>query len=41
MLPFILAWCRQAEGLSAADAARNLALVMLIREKTVQASADL
>jgi aspartyl-tRNA(Asn)/glutamyl-tRNA(Gln) amidotransferase subunit A len=38
MLPFILAWCRQAEGLSAADAARNLALVMLIREKAVAAS---
>ncbi len=38
MLPFILAWCRQAAGLSAADAARNLALVMLIREKTVAAS---
>jgi aspartyl-tRNA(Asn)/glutamyl-tRNA(Gln) amidotransferase subunit A len=39
MLPFILEWCRQAEGLSAADAARNLALVMLIREKAVAASA--
>jgi aspartyl-tRNA(Asn)/glutamyl-tRNA(Gln) amidotransferase subunit A len=39
MLPFILAWCRQAAGLSAADAARNFALVMLIREKAVAASA--
>jgi aspartyl-tRNA(Asn)/glutamyl-tRNA(Gln) amidotransferase subunit A len=39
MLPFILEWCRRAEGLSAADAARNLALVMLIREKAVAASA--
>ena len=39
MLPFILAWCRQAEGLTAADAARNFALVMLIREKAVAASA--
>jgi aspartyl-tRNA(Asn)/glutamyl-tRNA(Gln) amidotransferase subunit A len=39
MLPFILAWCRQAERLSAADAARNLALVMLIRETAVAASA--
>jgi Asp-tRNA(Asn)/Glu-tRNA(Gln) amidotransferase A subunit family amidase len=27
ILPFILAWCRQAEGLTAADAARNFALV--------------
>jgi aspartyl-tRNA(Asn)/glutamyl-tRNA(Gln) amidotransferase subunit A len=39
MLPFILAWCRQADGLTAADGARNLALVMLIREKAVAASA--
>ena len=39
MLPFILAWCRRSEGLSAADAARNFALVMLIREKAVAASA--
>jgi aspartyl-tRNA(Asn)/glutamyl-tRNA(Gln) amidotransferase subunit A len=38
MLPFILAWCRQAEGLSAADGARNFALVMLMREKAVEAS---
>jgi aspartyl-tRNA(Asn)/glutamyl-tRNA(Gln) amidotransferase subunit A len=39
MLPFILAWCRQSEGLSAADGARNFALVMLMREKAVAASA--
>ena len=38
MLPFILAWCRRSEGLSAADAARNFALVMLMREKAVAAS---
>src|SRR5499427_3717746 len=37
-LPFILAWCRQAEKLSAADGARNLALVMLMREKAVAAT---
>jgi Asp-tRNA(Asn)/Glu-tRNA(Gln) amidotransferase A subunit family amidase len=36
--PFIVAWCRQAEGSSAADAARNLALVMQIREAAVAAS---
>jgi aspartyl-tRNA(Asn)/glutamyl-tRNA(Gln) amidotransferase subunit A len=39
VLPFIAAWCRRAETLSAADAARNLALVMLMREKTVAATA--
>jgi aspartyl-tRNA(Asn)/glutamyl-tRNA(Gln) amidotransferase subunit A len=37
-LPFIVAWCRRAEKLSAADAARNLALVMLMREKAVAAT---
>jgi Asp-tRNA(Asn)/Glu-tRNA(Gln) amidotransferase A subunit family amidase len=35
VLPFIVAWCRRAEKLSAADAARNLSLVMLMREKAV------
>ena len=38
VLPFIVAWCRRAEKLSAADAARNLALVMLMREKAVAAT---
>jgi aspartyl-tRNA(Asn)/glutamyl-tRNA(Gln) amidotransferase subunit A len=38
VLPFIVAWCRRAEKLSAADAARNLALVMLTREKAVAAT---
>jgi aspartyl-tRNA(Asn)/glutamyl-tRNA(Gln) amidotransferase subunit A len=38
VLPFIAAWCRRAEALSAADAARNLALVMLMREKAVAAT---
>jgi len=38
VLPFILTWCRRAEKLSAADAARNLALVMLMREKAVAAT---
>ena len=38
VLPFIVAWCRRAEKLSAADAAHNLALVMLMREKAVAAT---
>jgi aspartyl-tRNA(Asn)/glutamyl-tRNA(Gln) amidotransferase subunit A len=38
VLPFIVTWCRRAEKLSAADAARNLALVMLMREKAVAAT---
>jgi aspartyl-tRNA(Asn)/glutamyl-tRNA(Gln) amidotransferase subunit A len=38
VLPFIAAWCRRAERLSAVDAARNLALVMLMREKAVAAT---
>jgi Asp-tRNA(Asn)/Glu-tRNA(Gln) amidotransferase A subunit family amidase len=38
VLPFIAAWCRRAEKLSAVDAARNLALVMLMREKAVAAT---
>jgi aspartyl-tRNA(Asn)/glutamyl-tRNA(Gln) amidotransferase subunit A len=38
VLPFIARWCRRAEALSGVDAARNLALVMLLREKTVAAT---
>jgi Asp-tRNA(Asn)/Glu-tRNA(Gln) amidotransferase A subunit family amidase len=38
VLPFIAAWCRRAERLSATDAARNLALIMLMREKAVAAT---
>jgi Asp-tRNA(Asn)/Glu-tRNA(Gln) amidotransferase A subunit family amidase len=38
VLPFIVAWCRRAEKLSAADAANNLALVMSMREKAVAAT---
>jgi aspartyl-tRNA(Asn)/glutamyl-tRNA(Gln) amidotransferase subunit A len=38
ILPFIVDWCRQAEGLSAADGVRNFALVMQMREKAVAAS---
>lgn len=37
-LPFIVAWCRRAERLSAADGANNLALVMSMREKAVAAT---
>ena len=37
-LPFIAAWCRRAERLSATDAARNFALIMLMREKAVAAT---
>jgi aspartyl-tRNA(Asn)/glutamyl-tRNA(Gln) amidotransferase subunit A len=37
-LPFIATWCGRAEKLSATDAARNLALVMLMREKAVMAT---
>ena len=37
-LPFIVTWCRRAEKLSAADGARNLTLVMLMREKAVAAT---
>jgi aspartyl-tRNA(Asn)/glutamyl-tRNA(Gln) amidotransferase subunit A len=37
-LPFIATWCRRAERLSATDAARNLALIMLMREKAVAAT---
>jgi aspartyl-tRNA(Asn)/glutamyl-tRNA(Gln) amidotransferase subunit A len=38
VLPFIAAWCRRAEKLSAVDAARNLSLIMLMREKAVAAT---
>jgi aspartyl-tRNA(Asn)/glutamyl-tRNA(Gln) amidotransferase subunit A len=37
-LPFILAWCERGEKLSAADAAENLQLVMLMRERAVGAT---
>jgi Asp-tRNA(Asn)/Glu-tRNA(Gln) amidotransferase A subunit family amidase len=37
-LPFIAAWCGRAERLSATDTARNLALIMLMREKAVAAT---
>jgi aspartyl-tRNA(Asn)/glutamyl-tRNA(Gln) amidotransferase subunit A len=37
ILPFILAWCRRAEGHSAADAMRALGQIMLMREKAVAA----
>jgi aspartyl-tRNA(Asn)/glutamyl-tRNA(Gln) amidotransferase subunit A len=40
ILPFIVAWCRRAEKLTAADAARSFALVMQIREKAVAATAS-
>ena len=39
ILPFIVAWCQRAAKLTAADAARNFALVMQIREKAVAATA--
>src|SRR6266849_6391999 len=39
VLPLSVAWCGRAETLSAADAARNLGLIMLMREKAVAASA--
>ena len=38
VLPFITTWCRRADKLSAVDAARNLALVMLMREKAMAAT---
>jgi aspartyl-tRNA(Asn)/glutamyl-tRNA(Gln) amidotransferase subunit A len=37
-LPFILAWCRRAEQLTAVDAADNLQLIMTMREKAVAAT---
>jgi Asp-tRNA(Asn)/Glu-tRNA(Gln) amidotransferase A subunit family amidase len=38
VLPFIVAWCRRAEKLSAVDTARNLGFIMLMREKAVAAT---
>ncbi len=38
VLAFITTWCRRADKLTAVDAARNLALVMLMREKAVAAT---
>jgi Asp-tRNA(Asn)/Glu-tRNA(Gln) amidotransferase A subunit family amidase len=37
-LPFVVAWCRRAEKLSAAEAANNLQLVMSMRERAVAAT---
>jgi Asp-tRNA(Asn)/Glu-tRNA(Gln) amidotransferase A subunit family amidase len=37
VLPFIAAWCRSAEGLSAVDALRAVGQIMTIREQTVAA----
>jgi Asp-tRNA(Asn)/Glu-tRNA(Gln) amidotransferase A subunit family amidase len=37
VLPFIIAWCRRAEGLNAVDALRALGQVMAIRETAVAA----
>ncbi|MGP0088414.1 MAG: amidase [Xanthobacteraceae bacterium] len=37
VLPFIVAWCRRAEGLNAVDALRALGQVFLMREKAVAA----
>jgi aspartyl-tRNA(Asn)/glutamyl-tRNA(Gln) amidotransferase subunit A len=37
VLPFILTWCRRAEGRSAVDAMRALSQIMLMREKAVGA----
>ena len=36
-LPFVVTWCQRAERLRATDAARNLALIMLMREKCLAA----
>jgi aspartyl-tRNA(Asn)/glutamyl-tRNA(Gln) amidotransferase subunit A len=38
VLPFIVAWSKRAEKLSAVDAANNLALIMLLRERAVAAT---
>jgi Asp-tRNA(Asn)/Glu-tRNA(Gln) amidotransferase A subunit family amidase len=38
VLPFIATWCRRAQKLTAADAARNLAQVMTMRECAVAAT---
>lgn len=37
VMPFILEWCRRAEGRSAVDALRALGQIMLMREKAVAA----
>jgi Asp-tRNA(Asn)/Glu-tRNA(Gln) amidotransferase A subunit family amidase len=37
VLPFILTWCRRAEGRKAVDAMRALSQIMLMREKAVGA----
>jgi aspartyl-tRNA(Asn)/glutamyl-tRNA(Gln) amidotransferase subunit A len=37
VLPFILEWCRRAEGRSAVEALRALGQIMLMREKAVAA----
>jgi Asp-tRNA(Asn)/Glu-tRNA(Gln) amidotransferase A subunit family amidase len=37
VMPFILAWCRRAEGRSAVDALRALGQIMVMREKAVAA----
>jgi aspartyl-tRNA(Asn)/glutamyl-tRNA(Gln) amidotransferase subunit A len=37
ILPFILAWCRRAEGHSAVDVVRALGQIMLMREEAVAA----
>jgi Asp-tRNA(Asn)/Glu-tRNA(Gln) amidotransferase A subunit family amidase len=37
VLPFVAAWCRRAEKLTAADALRALGQVFLVREKAVAA----
>src|SRR5262245_10194654 len=37
VLPFVAAWCRRAEKLTAADALRALGQVFLMREKAVAA----
>jgi aspartyl-tRNA(Asn)/glutamyl-tRNA(Gln) amidotransferase subunit A len=37
VLPFVLDWCRRAEGRRAVDAMRALAQIMLMREKAVAA----
>lgn len=37
ILPFVLEWCRRAEGHSAAEALRGLGQIMLMREKAVAA----
>ena len=38
ILPFIVAWCRRAEQLSAVDAMRNVGLLMTLRERAMLAT---